>query len=277
MRDISCEQISVAIRDLCIKAETWLPPDVAMAIECASEADESMKAREVLNDLMVDFMDAVKLGRPICQDTGMLEVFAEIGQDVHIAGGLFDEAIKRGVSLGYAGNLNFIVSDPQYNDNNNITAVINTRLVLGDKLKLTVVPKSFYSESMSTLKIFMQPVDMTAIEDFIVETVSKAGTSLVNPPIVLGIGLGGTVDKCTLIASKALSRPVDQRNSDPFYEKMERQLLKRINNLGIGPKGVGGSTTAIAVNIEVFSAHDHCRPCVINMSGHAARRASVTL
>lgn len=280
MREISCDKITEAIKRLCIKAATLLPPDVAMAIECASEAEESETGRDVLNDLMENFMYAADSGIPICQDTGMAVVFAEIGQEVHITGGLFEDAVNRGVGLGYTEGFlrKSIVSDPlkRVNTGDNTPAVIHVRLTEGENIKLTVAPKGFGSENMSAVKMFIPSVSQDAIEEFIVDTVREAGSNPC-PPIVLGVGLGGTLDQCAIIAKRALSRPVDTRNTDPFYGEMECRLLKKINSLGIGPQGFGGRTTALAVNIEVFATHIAGLPCVVNMGCHATRHATVIL
>lgn len=280
MREVSCEKIIEAVKQLCIKAATLLPADVAMSIECASESEESATGRDVLNDLMENFKYAADSGIPICQDTGMAVIFADIGQDVHITGGLFEDAVNKGVSLGYTGGFlrKSTVYDPlkRINTDDNTPAVIHTRLTEGENIKLTVAPKGFGSENMSAMKMFLPSAAQESIEDFIVDTVSAAGSNPC-PPIVLGVGLGGTVEQCAIIAKRALSRPVDVRNADPFYEKMERRLLERINNLGIGPQGFGGSITALAVNIEVFATHIAGLPCVVNMGCHATRHASLVL
>lgn len=280
MREINCQQITDTVRHLCIKAATLLPADVAMSIECASDSEESDTGREVLEDLMDNFKYAANTGIPICQDTGMAVVFADIGQDVHIVGGLFEDAVNRGVGLGYTEGFlrKSVVADPlrRINTGDNTPAVIHTRLIEGDKVTITVAPKGFGSENMSTVKMFLPSVNPETVEEFIVETVSRAGSNPC-PPVVLGVGLGGTLEQCAIIAKRALCRPVDVRNGDKFYRDMERRLLSDINKLGIGPQGFGGTTTALAVNIEVFPTHIAGLPCVVNMGCHATRHASAIL
>lgn len=276
MRQIDVAQISELIAKLCIRANTMLPAATGMLIECASESEPSETGRGVLCDLLENFTYAGLNELPICQDTGMAVVFAEVGQDVQIIGGAFEDAVNEGVRKGYEeGRLRMsVVSDPlrRVNTGDNTPAVIHTRIVPGDKIRLEVAPKGFGSENMSRTKMFLPSSSKEDIIDFIVETAEVAGSNPC-PPMILGVGLGGTLDKAALLAKRALSRSMDTRHEDPFYAEMEQEALRRINELGIGPQGFGGRTTALAVNIEVFPTHIAGLPCVVNMGCHATRHA----
>ena len=280
MREIHFNTIVEAVEKLCIRAAIWLPADIAMQIECASECEVSPAGTAALEDIMENFKYAAEKGLPICQDTGMAVVFAEVGQDVHIVGGSFEDAINEGVRRGYVNGLlrKSVVSDPlrRVNTEDNTPAVIHTKLVCGDKLKLTVAPKGFGSENMSKMKMFLPSNTKEQIIEFIAECVSSAGAQPC-PPVIVGVGLGGTVEKAALLAKQALSRPIDTRNADKYYADMEEKCLEKINSLGIGPQGFGGITTALAVNIEVFPTHIAGLPCVVNMGCHATRHADCIL
>lgn len=280
MRDIDISVITEAVARLCIRANTWLPPATAMLIECASEAEPSEAGRGVLCDLVENFTCAALEDMPICQDTGMAVVFAEIGQDVHITGGSFEDAINAGVRRGYTeGRLRMsVVSDPlrRVNTGDNTPAVIHTRLTPGDRIRLELAPKGFGSENMSRVKMFLPSSSPEDVINFITETASLAGSNPC-PPMILGVGLGGTLDKAALLAKRALARSMDTRNPDPFYAELEARALDRINRLGIGPQGFGGRTTALAVNIEVFPTHIAGMPCVVNMGCHATRHAETVI
>ena len=280
MRDIHYNDIASAVEKLCIRAAVWLPADIAMQIECASECEVSPAGAAALEDIMENFKYAAEKGMPICQDTGMAVVFAEVGQEVHITGGAFEDAVNEGVRRGYINGFlrKSVVSDPlrRVNTEDNTPAVIHTRLVPGDKLKITVAPKGFGSENMSKMKMFLPSNTQQQIIDFITECVSVAGAQPC-PPVIVGVGLGGTVEKAALLAKQALSRPVDTRNADKYYADMEMKCLEQINALGIGPQGFGGNTTALAVNIEVFPTHIAGLPCVVNMGCHATRHADCVL
>jgi fumarate hydratase subunit alpha len=280
MREIDCRQITETVAALCIRANTMLPAATGMLIECASETEPSEAGRGVLCDLVENFTYAAMNDMPICQDTGMAVIFAEIGQDVHITGGAFEDAVNEGVRRGYTeGRLRMsVVGDPlrRVNTGDNTPAVIHTRIVPGDKLRLELAPKGFGSENMSRTKMFLPSCKPEDIVDFIVETASVAGSNPC-PPMILGVGLGGTLEKAALLAKRALARSMDTRNSDPFYAAMEQSALEKINALGIGPQGFGGRTTALAVNIEVFATHIAGLPCVVNMGCHATRHAEAVL
>ena len=249
-----------------------------MLIECALDTEKSPAGICVLQDLMQNFVYAGLNKLPICQDTGMAVVFADIGQDVHINGGLFEEAVNEGVRRGYVQLRKSVVADPlrRINTGDNTPAIIHTRIVGGDKMRLTVAPKGFGSENMSAMKLFLPSADKADVIDFIVETADKAGSNPC-PPIIMGVGLGGTIEQAALLSKRALIRPMDKRSPDKYYEDMERETLRRVNNLGYGPQGFGGRTTALAVNIEVYPTHIAGMPCVVNMSCHATRHAECEL
>ena len=253
-----------------------LSPDVREALLAGKEREESMIGKKILGQLEENLTIAKNDRIPICQDTGMAVVFAEIGQEVHITGGSFEEAVNLGVRNGYINGFlrKSVVRDPLRRENteDNTPAVLHTRLVSGDVLRLTVAPKGFGSENMSRMKMFLPSCTRDQVEDFIVETVGIAGARPC-PPVVVGVGLGGTVEKAALLAKQALCRPIDTRHPDPYYAGMEAACLEKINALGIGPQGFGGRTTALAVNVETFPTHIAGLPCVVNMGCHATRHA----
>lgn len=280
MRLISCHEITQAIAELCIKANTVLPEDIRSLIDCAELTEKSPFGRDVLRDLRENYVLAERERLPICQDTGMAVVFAELGQDLHITDGNFENAINEGVRQGYEQGFlrKSVVKDPLRRENtgDNTPAIIHTRIVTGDRLKITLAPKGFGSENMSAVKMFLPSCTIDEILDFIVETVDRAGSNPC-PPVILGVGLGGTLDYAALIAKKALTRPMDRRNEDPFYAELEEKALKRINALGLGPQGFGGTTTALAVNIEAYPTHIAGLPCVVNVGCHVTRHAEILL
>ncbi len=280
MRQIDCEQIIVAVKNLCINANCFLPADVRAALRSAGEREASEVGRAILGDLVDNYQLADEERLPICQDTGMAVLFVELGQEVQITGGYLEDALNEGVRRGYVEGLLrlSVVRDPlrRGNTNDNTPAVIHLRLVRGDTLKITVAPKGFGSENMSVLKMFKPAATVPEIEDFIVSAVSTAGSNPC-PPIVLGVGFGGTSEQVMLLAKRALLRSLGSRHPDPFYGDMEQRLLERINGLGIGPQGLGGTTTALAVHIETAPTHIAGLPCGLNMSCHVLRHAEVTL
>ena len=280
MREIDCEQIILAVKNLCINANCFLPADVRRALDAARESEQSEVGRAILGDLAENYRLADAEHLPICQDTGMAVVFVELGQEVHITGGLLEDALNEGVRRGYVDGLLrlSVVADPirRGNTNDNTPAVIHLRLVKGDQLKITVAPKGFGSENMSVLKMFKPAATVEEIEDFIVSAVDQAGSNPC-PPIVLGVGLGGTSEQVMELAKRALLRPVGQPHTDAFYADMERRLLEKINRLGIGPQGLGGITTALAVHIETAPTHIAGLPCGLNLSCHVLRHAEATL
>ena len=280
MREIDCEQIILAVKNLCINANCFLPADVRRALDGTRESEQSEVGRAILGDLAENYRLADAEHLPICQDTGMAVLFVELGQEVHITGGLLEDALNEGVRRGYVDGLLrlSVVADPirRGNTNDNTPAVIHLRLVKGDQLKITVAPKGFGSENMSVLKMFKPAATVEEIEDFIVSAVDQAGSNPC-PPIVLGVGLGGTSEQVMELAKRALLRPVGQPHTDAFYADMERRLLEKINRLGIGPQGLGGITTALAVHIETAPTHLAGRPCGLNLSCHVLRHAEATL
>lgn len=280
MREIRFDDIVTAVRDACIRANTVLPDDLCGAIRSAAETEESPVGRAILGDLEENFTFAAQRGLPICQDTGMAVVFLELGQEAHITGGLLEDAVNEGVRRGYLeGSLRCsVVRDPLRRENtgDNTPAVQYLRLTEGDRLTITVAPKGFGSENMTRLKMFTPAAGRQEILDFIVESVSLAGSNPC-PPVVVGVGLGGTSDRAALLAKRALLRSVDQPSADPFYAEMEAEALARINALGIGPQGLGGRTTALSVAILPAPTHIAGLPCCVNLGCHVTRHASVTL
>ena len=280
MREILCSDITGAVERLCIRAATVLTPDLRAAIEKAAQSEPSEAGRAALHDMVDNFSFAASGGLPICQDTGMAVVFADIGQDVHITGGDFEEAVAEGVRRGYVNGYlrKSVVADPfrRVNTNDNTPPVLWTRIVPGDALTLTVAPKGFGSENKSRMKMFLPSAGIGEFEDFIVETVELAGADPC-PPVVLGVGIGGTVEKAAMMAKLALTRPVDERNPDAFYAAMEARVLEKVNALGIGPQGFGGRTTALAVNINAYASHIAGTACVVNVGCHVTRHATAVL
>ena len=280
MREVQYQQIVEAVRELCIQANCRLPEDVKSAI-CRARAEERAQVgKSILGDLEENFVFAEERTLPICQDTGMAVVFARLGQDCHITGGLLEDAVNEGVARGYTeGNLRLsVVEDPlrRVNTNNNTPAVLHLSMVEGDGLELTVAPKGFGSENMTRMNMFTPSASVEDVEDFIVSCVSEAGANPC-PPVLVGVGLGGTSEMAALLAKKALLRPVGECSSDPFYAELEKRVLARINALGIGPQGLGGSTTALSVAILPYGTHIAGLPCVVNLGCHVTRHASRTL
>ena len=280
MREIRFDDIVTAVRDACIRANTVLPDDLCGAIRSAAETEESPVGRAILGDLEENFTFAAQRGLPICQDTGMAVVFLELGQEAHITGGLLEDAVNEGVRRGYLeGSLRCsVVRDPLRRENtgDNTPAVQYLRLTEGDRLTITVASKGFGSENMTRLKMFTPAAGRQEIVDFIVESVSLAGSNPC-PPVVVGVGLGGTSDRAALLAKEALLRSANTHSADPFYAEMEAEALERINGLGIGPQGLGGRTTALSVAILPAPTHIAGLPCCVNLGCHVTRHAGVTL
>lgn len=274
MREIDVQQITDVVERLCIAANQYLPEDVQCAIKNCRACEEWETAQGVLDNIITNFEIAKEENVPICQDTGMACVFLEIGQDVHIVGGNLAEAVDEGVRRGYdKGYLRkSVVKDPvrRGNTGDNTPAVLYTEIVPGEQIKITIGPKGFGSENMSAIRMFKPSAGLQGIKDFIIETVENAGPNPC-PPMVVGVGIGGTFDKAALLAKKALMRPLDERNADPFYADLENEMLEKINELGIGPQGFGGRTTAIGLNIETMPTHIAGMPCAININCHATR------
>lgn len=280
MREINVTEVENAVRSLCIQANRFLPKSLADCISCAAKTEKSPAGREVLSDLMRNIETAEKEELAICQDTGMAVIFLDVGQEVHFTGGLLSEAINKGVARGYTeGYLRCsIVSDPleRVNTGDNTPAVVHTRIVEGDKVAISVCPKGFGSENMSKMKMFTPSASVTDIEDFVVETVSAAGSNPC-PPMVIGVGIGGDFEYCAYLAKKALCRDAAVRNPKKFYADMEARLLERINRLGIGPQGFGGTTTALSAAIEQAPTHIAGLPVAVNIGCHVTRHAHAVL
>lgn len=280
MKKIDCSVIIAEVAKLCQTANFVLPDDIRTAIEAACLAEESLAGRAVLSELLDNARIAAGRRLAICQDTGMVVIFIEIGQDVRITGGNLAEAIQTGVALGYRdGYLRAsVVNDPllRQNTGDNTPAIIHYDIVPGEFLRIIVAPKGFGSENMSAVRMLNPSDGLTAVRQFVLETVSLAGPNAC-PPVIIGLGLGGTLEKAAILAKKALLRPVGSHNSQPHLASLEAGLLTSVNNLGIGPAGLGGRITALAIHIESFPTHIASLPVVLNMSCHATRHAETTL
>jgi fumarate hydratase subunit alpha len=274
VREIQVNKITEVVERLCIEANQVLPQDVKDAIGRCRACEDGMLAQGILDDIVTNYEIAQQEKVPICQDTGMACVFVELGQDVHLVGGDYMESIHEGVRRGYEkGYLRkSVVADPirRGNTGDNTPAMVDTQIVPGDQIRITVGPKGFGSENMGAIRMFKPSAGLQGIKDFILETVEKAGPNPC-PPMVVGVGIGGTFDKAALIAKKALMRPLDSPNPDPYYAELEREMLEKINRLGIGPQGFGGRTTALGVNIETLPTHIAGMPCAVNISCHVTR------
>lgn len=279
MRNIDSKVIEDTVARLCIEANLRLPPDVINAIERAEKAEPWDGAKRILSLLGDNVRIASEKTLPVCQDTGMACVFVELGQDVHIEGD-FEQAVNNGVRRGYGeGYLRkSVVCDPlrRVNTGDNTPALLTVKLTRGDKMRITVMPKGFGSENMSALKMLKPADGVEGVKNFVLETVEKAGANPC-PPIIVGVGIGGSFDKAACLAKHALLRPVNEPNPDEYYAALERELLDKINALGIGPQGFGGKTTALAVLIEAMPTHVAGLPVAVNISCHATRRASASL
>lgn len=276
VREIEATALSDAVRALCIEANTVLPRDLRRAICAAREDEPSPVGRAILGDLVENYEFAQSKGLPICQDTGMAVVFINWGQDCRLVGGSLGDTVDDGVRRGYLdGHLRLsVVGDPlrRVNTNDNTPAILHLRMVPGDKVEITVAPKGFGSENMTKLKMFNPSVTPEQVEDFIVDCVSQAGSNPC-PPVVIGVGLGGTSEVAVELAKRALLRPAGERHPDPFYAAMEGRILERANRLGIGPQGLGGRTTALSAAILTQATHIAGLPCAVNLGCHVTRHA----
>ncbi|MBR7177949.1 MAG: fumarate hydratase [Oscillospiraceae bacterium] len=274
MRELDVSVIRDTVARLCIEANTHLPEDVKTAILEFQQKEDYCLARGVLDNIVENFHIAETEEVPICQDTGMACVFLEIGQDVHLVGGDLYDAVNEGVRRGYRDGYlrKSVVADPirRGNTGDNTPAMIYTDIVPGENVTVTVGPKGFGSENMSAIKMLKPSDGLEGVRKFILDTVEKAGPNPC-PPMVVGVGIGGTFDKAAFLAKKALMRPLDERNPDPYYAELERELLEKINLLGIGPQGFGGRTTALGVSIEVLPTHIAGMPCAVNIGCHVTR------
>ena len=279
MREISAEQITQVVRRLCIEANCHLPQDMKGRIEACRAQEGSEPAREILDRIVENYRIADENSRPICQDTGMACVFLKVGQDVHITGDIreaVDEGVRQGYGEGYLRKS--VVRDPldRVNTGDNTPAMLYYELVPGGQLEITVAPKGFGSENMSQIKMLKPSDGLQGVKDFIRRVVEEAGPNPC-PPIVVGVGIGGTFDKAAYLAKRALLRPVDRRSDEPFYAKLEDELLDEINTLGVGPQGFGGRTTALAVNIEHCPTHIAGLPVAVNINCHVTRHMTEVL
>lgn len=273
MRIVKSSEITKVVRDMCIKANIYLGEDVVESLKENKEKENSELGKNILNILIKNCEIAKEKQMPICQDTGMAVFFVSIGQDVHVEGKNISYAINEGVKQGYEdGFLRKSVVTPidRKNTQDNTPAIIHYDIVEGDKITIEFAPKGFGSENMSKMKMLKPSDGIKGIQKFIIETVKEAGPNPC-PPIVVGVGIGGTIEKCAQIAKKSLLRDIGQHNKDENIKNLEIQILKEINNLGIGPQGLGGNTTALAVNIETFPTHIAGLPVVVNINCHAAR------
>ena len=281
MRTIEAAQITEAIAKLAVDANYYLTSDVFDALVSGQEKEESPLGKDILGQIIKNACIARDEDRPICQDTGMSVIFMEIGQDVHITGGDLEDAVNAGVAKGYTeGYLRkSIVGEPMFNrvnTKNNTPAMLHLSIVPGDKIKIVFAPKGGGSENMSTLKMFKPSDGVEAVKKFVLDTIIAAGSNPC-PPIVIGIGVGGTMEKAAILSKKALARPLTVRNAHPDYATLEQELLELVNNSGIGPQGLGGRVTALAVNIEYYPTHIACMPVAININCHATRHAEIEL
>lgn len=279
MREISALRITETVRKLCVEANCHLPEDVKNAIRTCRQQENWPQAEEILDRIIENYEIADREHCPICQDTGVACVFLKIGQDVHITGDL-TEAVNEGVRQGYQeGYLRkSVVRDPleRVNTGDNTPAMLYTELVSGDRIEITVAPKGFGSENMSAVKMLRPSDGVEGVKAFVIQTVKNAGPNPC-PPVVVGVGIGGTFDKAALLAKKALLRPLDGENANAFYAGLEKELLESINGLGIGPQGFGGRTTALKVNIETFPTHIAGLPVAVNINCHVTRHQTEVL
>lgn len=274
MREVNVDKLTKNIKEMCIEANHFLSPDMDAVLKAATEKEDGILGKQILDSLQENLQIAGEDMIPICQDTGMAVIFLEVGQEVHFTGGLVEDAVNEGVRQGYIeGYLRkSVVKDPLIRENtkDNTPAVIHYSIVAGDKVRITVAPKGFGSENMS--RVFMlKPADgIEGVKNAILTAVKDAGPNAC-PPMVVGVGIGGTFEKCALLAKQALTRNVQQHSSIPYVEELEKEMLEKINNLGIGPGGLGGKATALAVNINTYPTHIAGLPVAVNICCHVNR------
>lgn len=276
MRTIQLSVITENIKEMCIEANHFLSKDMDCAMKEAKEAEKSPLGKKILEQLQENLQIAGNDMIPICQDTGMAVIFMEIGQDVHFDGDSLEEAIEEGVRQGYVEGFlrKSVVSDPIYRENtkDNTPAVIHYEIVPGEQVKITVAPKGFGSENMSRIFMLKPAEGIEGVKNAILTAVADAGPNAC-PPMVVGVGIGGTFEKCALLAKKALTRAVNENSPIPYIKELEKEMLDKINNLGIGPGGLGGTTTALAVNINTYPTHIAGLPVAINICCHVNRHS----
>ena len=277
MREVHVSEVTALVRRLCMEANYHLPEDIQQSFVRGKEAEQSPLGKTIFDEMIRNCRLACDQEVPICQDTGTAVIFASVGQDVHLVGGAFEDAVNEGVRQGYTDGYlrKSIVSDPlrRVNTNDNTPAVLHTRLVPGEEIEIIVAPKGGGSENMSALKMFTPAATRDQIVAYIADTVIAAGSNPC-PPVIIGVGLGGTADKASELAKKALLRPVDVHSADEFYAEMERDILERANKSGVGPQGLGGTVTALACAIEPYPTHIASLPCAISIGCHITRHAA---
>ena len=280
IRTIRVEEITKNIKEMCIEANHFLSPDMAEAMKCAEKNEEAPLGKQILEQLQENLKIAGEDMIPICQDTGMAVVFLEIGQDVHLEGGALEDAVNEGVRQGYVeGYLRkSVVGDPLIRENtkDNTPAVLHTRIVDGDQVKIKVAPKGFGSENMSRVFMLKPAEGIEGVKDAVLTAVKDAGPNAC-PPMVVGVGIGSTFEKCALMAKEALTREVGSPSEIEYVKELEEELLTKINNLGIGPGGLGGTTTALAVNINTYPTHIAGLPVAVNICCHVNRHVIRTI
>ncbi len=280
IRELDVAEITKAVRQLAMDANYYLPADVKAHLEKNKKKEKWLLAVDTLDRIIVNAEMAAEEQLPMCQDTGMTVVFVELGQDVHLIGGTLEDAINEGIRRGYRDGYlrKSVVEDPlnRKNTGDNTPGVINLKLVPGDQVKVMVAPKGFGSENMSQLKMLKPSDGVEGVKDFILKVCREAGPNAC-PPLVVGVGIGGTFDKAAALAKSAVMRPLDTPNANPYYEALEKELLEKVNELGVGPQGYGGMTTAIAVAIEYYPTHIAGLPVAVNINCHATRHKEVVL
>ena len=279
MREIECSIISKTIENLCIEANKNLPSEIVDCVKNARNSEENLLSKSIMNDIYENIIAAKELDIPVCQDTGMAVVFLEIGQDVHVIGGELEKAVNLGVRNGYINGLlrKSVVCDPlnRVNTGDNTPAVIHTKIVSGDKIKITVAPKGFGSENMSAVKMLTPSATRETVINTVVDVVLTAGANPC-PPMVIGVGIGGDFELCAYLAKKALCRS-ESENENEYYRILEKDILDKVNALDIGPQGFGGKSTALKVNIEYFPTHIAGLPVAVNIGCHVTRHKTVIL
>lgn len=280
IRTIQVEELTKNIKEMCIEANHFLSPDMAEAMKCAEQKEEAPLGKQILGQLQENLKIAGEDMIPICQDTGMAVIFLEIGQDVHFEGGVLEEAVNEGVRQGYVeGYLRkSVVGDPLIRENtkDNTPAVLHTKIVAGYQVKIKVAPKGFGSENMSRVFMLKPAEGIEGVKDAVLTAVKDAGPNAC-PPMVVGVGIGGTFEKCALMAKEALTREVGSHSEVSYVKELEEELLTKINNLGIGPGGLGGTTTALAVNVNTYPTHIAGLPVAVNICCHVNRHVIRTI
>jgi fumarate hydratase subunit alpha len=277
MREVNVSEVTARIRELCISANCYLNEDIYSALQGAYENEESPIGRDIINQLVKNADLAREKCKPICQDTGMAVIFMEIGQEVHFVGGALSDAVNEGVRQGYRDGYlrKSVVGDPleRVNTGDNTPAIIHYNIVEGDRIRIDVAPKGFGSENMSRIYMLKPSDGIEGVKNAVLDCIKNAGPNPC-PPMVVGVGIGGNFEKCAYLAKKALLRPVESQSEIPYIADMERELFERANKLGIGPQGLGGTTTILGLNIETYATHIAGLPVAVNISCHVTRHGS---